>query len=113
MTGWCISGSTPGCWCLGLAKNFGPPIAPHEPRLRVLPNLDVVAADRTLAPADVLSSSGLPTGRRRHWQLGPSKILDTVEKGLTVGELKAFLEARNDGPLPQTAKVFLDDLAGG
>ena len=56
--------------------------------------------------------SGSPNGKRSAiWQLGAGKILDAVEKGLTVGELQAFLEARNDGSLPQTVKVFLDDLA--
>ena len=101
-----------GAWCLGLSKDYVPAIVPHEPRLRVLPNLDVVAADRTLVPADVLLLERFAERKAESlWQLGPSKILDAVEKGLTVGELQAFLEARNDGSLPQTVKVFLDDLA--
>jgi hypothetical protein len=37
--------------------------------------------------------------------------LEAVEGGLTVGELKDFLAARSQGPLPQTVEVFLADLA--
>jgi hypothetical protein len=33
-----------------------------------------------------------------------------VEQGLTVQQLKEFLTARGQGPLPQTVEVFLDDL---
>jgi hypothetical protein len=101
-----------GAWCLGLAKNYEPADVPPEPRLKVLPNLDVVTADQTIAPADVLFLDRFAERKSESlWRLGAAKILEVVEKGSTVAELKAFLEARNDGPLPQTVNVFLDDLA--
>ena len=44
------------------------------------------------------------------WHLSKDKVLAAVEQGLSVRELREFLSARNQGPLPQTAEVFLDDL---
>jgi hypothetical protein len=44
------------------------------------------------------------------WQLHRSKVLSAVEEGLTVGELKDFLGAKNQEPLPQTVEAFLNDL---
>jgi hypothetical protein len=104
--------NTLGAWCLGLAKNYEPASVPPEPLLKVLPNRDVVAADRTIAPADALFLQRFAERTSDAvWQLGAGKILEAVEKGLTVEELKAFLQARSQGPLPQTVSVFLDDLA--
>ncbi len=100
-----------GAWCLGLAKTYEPDVVPTEPLLKVLPNRDVVAADRAIPPADVLFLERFAERKSENvWNLGPVKILEAVEKGLTVAELKEFLAARNQGPLPQTVAVFLDDL---
>jgi hypothetical protein len=101
-----------GAWCLGLAKNYEPGVVQPEPRLRALPNLDVVAAERPITLADVLLLQQFAERKSEAlWRLDTARILAAVEKGSTVGELTAFLEARNHGPLPQTVKVFLDDLA--
>src|SRR5262249_3537689 len=101
-----------GSWCLGLVEKYEPVEVPHEPRLRVLPNLDVVAADQTIAPADVLFLQRYAERKSEAvWQLTSGKILEVVEKGSTVAELKQFLETRNQGPLPHTVIVYLDDLA--
>src|SRR5207244_11384264 len=42
--------------------------------------------------------------------LEAGKVLEAVEQGLAVQELKEFLAARSQEPLPQTVEVFLDDL---
>ena len=101
-----------GAWCLGLEQNYEPAVVPREPLLKVLPNRDVVATDRPLAPADALLLERFAKRKSEAvWQLDADKILESVGKGLTVEELKVFLEAKNQGPLPQTVKVFLEDMA--
>jgi hypothetical protein len=101
-----------GAWCLDLAENYEAAAVPCEPLLKVLPNLDVVAADRAIAPGDFLFLERFAERKSEAtWQLVAGKVLEAVEKGLTIAELLAFLEAKNQGPLPQTVKVFLDDLA--
>src|SRR5262249_33724136 len=82
-------------------------------KLRVLPNLDVVAADRPPSAADVLFLERFSERRSESvWHLSRDKVLAAVEHGLEVGELKEFLASRGEGPLPQTAEVFLADLEG-
>lgn len=101
-----------GAWCLDLTESYEPEVVAPEPCLKVLPNLDVVSVDRTIAPADALLLDRFAERKSEAlWQLSAPRILEAVEKGLTVLELRSFLEARNQGPLPQTASVFLDDLA--
>ncbi len=78
----------------------------------MLPNRDVVAADRPLAQADALFLERFAKRKSEAvWQLDAGKILESAGKGLTVEELKTFLEAKNQGALPQTVIVFLDDMA--
>jgi hypothetical protein len=100
-----------GAWCLGLAENYEPQAVAAERVLKVLPNLDVVASERMPPPADLLFLDRF-TERRSDavWHLSRDNTLAAVEQGLTVAELREFLAARSQGPLPQTAEVFLDDL---
>ncbi len=100
-----------GAWCLGMADRYEPEAVAAVPVLRVLPNLDVVAADRPPSPADVLLLERFAERRSESvWHLAAGKVLAAVEQGLAVGELKEFLASHSQGPLPQTAEVFLDDL---
>lgn len=100
-----------GAWCLGLAENYEPEVVAAERVLKVLPNRDVVAADKPLSPADVLFLERFAERQSQAvWHLEAGKILEAVEQGLSVGELKEFLAARSQEPLPQTVDVFLDDL---
>ncbi len=101
-----------GAWCLGLADTYEPQAIAVDRVLKVLPNLDVVAADRPPTAADVLFLERFSErSSEAVWHLSKEKILAAVEHGLTVAELKDFLASRSTGPLPQTAEVFLDDLA--
>jgi hypothetical protein len=100
-----------GAWCLGLASEYVPEVIQVERIVKVLPNRDVVAADKPLVPADVLVLERFAERTSEAvWRLDAGKILEAVEQGQTVGELKEFLTARSHEPLPQTVEVFLDDL---
>jgi hypothetical protein len=104
--------NTLGAWCLGQANSYEPAAVLNEPLFQVLPNRDVVAADRPLGHAYALFLERFAQRKSEAvWQLDPGMIVESVEKGLTVEELKTFLEAKNQGPLPQTVAVFLDDMA--
>jgi hypothetical protein len=100
-----------GAWCLGLAERYEPEAVPAEQVLKVLPNLDVVAADRPPGPADVLLLDRFAERRSESvWHLEAARVLAAVEQGLGVGELREFLASRAQGLLPQTVAVFLGDL---
>ena len=78
---------------------------------QVLPNYDVVAADQTPSPADVLFLERFASRTSDAvWRLEAGKILEAVEKGMAVAELQEFLAAKSQPPLPQTVDVFLNDL---
>lgn len=99
-----------GAWLLGKADEYRPPAPTRSDRIRVLPNLDVIAA-RGLPAADRLalerfaepSSEGV-------WRLSASRVLATVEKGGSVDELEQFLTSRTTVDLPPLVDQFLADL---
>lgn len=100
-----------GAWYLGLAEDYEPEVPAHEPRFRVLPNLDVVAGDRPPEPADALLLDRVAERTSdRVWRLSRPQILEAVEGGMVLKELEEFLAARGEGPMPQPVKVFLADL---
>src|SRR5262249_15576040 len=100
-----------GAWCLGLAENYEPEVVAAEKVLKVLPNRDIVAGDKPLSPADVLFLERFAErSSEAVWHLEASKVLEAVEQGLAVGELKEFLMAKSQETLPQTVAVFLGDL---
>jgi hypothetical protein len=99
-----------GAWCL--TERYEPEASAARPVVQVLPNLDVVATDPPLSPGDALLLERFAERESDAvWHLRAARVLEAVEGGLTVGELKDFLAARSPGPLPQTVEVFLADLA--
>ena len=100
-----------GAWCLGLADTYEPQVAAVEKVFKVLPNLDVVAADRPPSAADVLFLERFAVRRSESvWHIEKERVLAAVEQGLSVGELRDLLSSRSQESLPQTVEVFLDDL---
>jgi hypothetical protein len=100
-----------GAWCLGITEHYEPEAVALEAVLKVLPNLDVVAIAPPLDPADALLLDRFAEQQGEAvWHLEAAKILAAVEEGLTVKELTEFLTAKSSGPLPQTVRVFLEDL---
>ncbi len=103
--------NTLGAWCLGLAERYEPETAKVAQVLKVLPNLDVAAVAPPLSPADVLLLERFAERQSEDvWHLSTAKTLAAVEEGLTVAELRDFLNAKNQAGLPQTVETFLTDL---
>ena len=99
-----------GAWCLGKAEEFKPAATPLELVFQVLPNRDVVAPGQPPSPADVLFLERFAARTSESvWRLDAGKILEAVEKGMTVADLREFLAAKSQPPLPQTVDVLLND----
>ncbi len=108
-----------GAYVLGLAKDYTPPeeiveIGPAV--LAVLPNLDVVVVDPVhIAYNDRAILERI--GALQHdnvYRLQRDQMLDAVEHGLTLNQIKAFLASRSATPedaMPQTVQVFFDEIA--
>src|SRR5262249_34900006 len=101
-----------GAWCLGLADRYVPEAVPAERVLKVLPNRDVVAGDRPLRPADRLFLERFAERRSEAvWHLAAGTILEAVEQGMALGDLREFLAPRSQDPLPQPVTFFRAALA--
>ena len=99
-----------GAWLLGQANEYRPPVPTRVETLRVLANLDVVAA-RDLPPSDRLVLERFAEAASEGvWKLSSGKVLGVVEQGGNVDELEQFLLSRTTGILPGTVATFLADL---
>jgi XPB/Ssl2-like helicase family protein len=99
-----------GAFCLGTAERFEG--APLEAKriLRVLPDLEVVAAEAGLPPADRLFLERFAQRvSDRVWRLDRRRVLAASEAGMAPGALAEFLAARSGEALPETVEVFLRD----
>ena len=87
------------------------PVTPApQARLRVLPNLDVVAAGEPLSAADELLLGSFAARKGDAvWHLNRDSLLAALEDGREVATLREFLTAGNTGPLPETVEQFLTD----
>ena len=100
-----------GGWCLGVSESYEPEPVARELVFKVLPNLDVVAAQRRPAAADLLFLERFAERRSDSvWRLDRTRMLAALEQGLSTSELREFLVAKSSEPLPQTADVFLGEI---
>ena len=100
-----------GAWCLGQADRYVPETPIVAPILKVLPNHDVVSKDLPLSPAEsLLLDRYAERSSDAVWRLDAAKILRAAEEGQPVSDLRDFLTAKSDEPLPQTVDTFLADL---
>ncbi len=97
-----------GAYCLGLTEDYQPRQRPLGLRLSVLPNLRVQVREGTPPPeAVVLLESWAEQESDTAWRLDPARALRTVESGRSTAELREFLEAGDDQPLPEPVEGFL------
>jgi hypothetical protein len=104
----CFRVTSLGAWCLGLADDYTP--APIQPsvRLSVLPGLQVNVVGGNLSPEEALTlDTWAVEATDKGWQLDRQKAVEAIEKGHDIAELRAFLQTREDQPLPETVESFI------
>ena len=102
-----------GAYCLGLAAQYEPSTPPRRASLSVFPDRRL-CANTPLSPDERLAvetwanveSDGV-------WRLDRDRILAAVESGHDADDLRRFLAARDDQPLPETVEGFLRDAERG
>ncbi len=99
-----------GAYCLGLTDSYTPLAPPAKPSLSVLPSMKIVVTDEPLSPDETLL---LDTYAERvaeaEWYLNQAKTMEAIENGHQVAELREFLQARDEQPLPETVERFIAD----
>ena len=101
-----------GGLCLGIADVYQPAPTEVRPALRVLPDLEIAALGDELTHADRLMLERFAErSGDRVWRLHPQRLTATVAAGDSVDQIRDFLTARSDVPLPPTVATLLDDVA--
>lgn len=100
-----------GAYVLGSAASYAAP-APSGSALRVLPNLEIVGTGEELSRADRLALGAYAEEVSDFvWRLTSARVLEAVEQGRAVQEIRRFLEERSGAALPDTVKRLLQDAA--
>jgi hypothetical protein len=101
-----------GAYCLDVESDYQAPAVEVKPVLRVLPNLEIVAAGSDLEQSDRLALNAYATAVSDFvWQLEAGKLLAAIEAGRQMEEIREFLAARSGEALPGTVARLLDDVA--
>ena len=99
-----------GAYCLGIAKTYEPKTPPARASLTVLPNLRLKVMEIPLSGEEKLLLETYATAESEEvWCLDRDKTLSAIESGHPANELRDFLTARDDQPLPETVEGFLRD----
>ena len=107
-----------GSYALGLTDEYTPPapvVEPGAPVLKVLPNLDIViTAAAAVLPNDRAFIERIAAEQSQNvYRLSRDLLLEAAASGLTLGQVKTFLELKSGQPVaefPQIVRVFFEDL---
>jgi hypothetical protein len=97
-----------GAWCLGSVEDYTPtPIQPSV-RLSVLPSLQVNVVGGSPSTEESLTlDTWAVEATDKSWRLDRQKAVGAIEKGCDIAEFRAFLQSREDQPLPETVESFI------
>jgi hypothetical protein len=102
-----------GAYCLDVESEYRSAPMEVKPVLRVLPNMEIVAAGSDLEQSDRLALNAYATPVSDFvWRLESGKLLAAIEAGRQMEEIREFLAARSGEALPGTVARLLDDVAG-
>lgn len=100
-------GNPLGAWCLGGARRYEPANRPAPSALTVLPDLRVRASAPLLPAERLLLETWAAVEAEGAWRLDLDRAMTAVEHGHEPAELRKFLTARDDQPLPEKVEGFL------
>ena len=97
-----------GAYCLGASERFENASPPGRIRLSVLPSLliNVMDGEPSLEELMTFEAWCVPEAPSS-WRLDRQKAISAIERGHKLDDLLAFLQSRDDQPLPQTAESFI------
>ncbi|MFJ1260764.1 hypothetical protein [Cupriavidus sp. CuC1] len=97
-----------GAYCLGISEDYTPTPIQLSVRLSVSPGLQVNVVGGHLSAEESLTLDTWSIEEAgKSWRLDRQKALDAIEKGHDIAELRAFLQARDDQPLPEKVESFI------
>ncbi len=99
-----------GAYCLDLTTAYTPAPVEARPQLRVLPSLRIEVTGEPLAPDEaMLLDLFAERASDDVWHLADARTVEALERGYKTSELREFLQARDEQPLPDAVEHFLRD----
>ncbi|MDJ0577197.1 MAG: helicase-associated domain-containing protein [Xenococcaceae cyanobacterium MO_234.B1] len=100
-----------GAYCLGLTKEYTPPVVEVSSEAKVLPNLEIVVTGEVLSASEQLMLD-LYTEKISDsvWKLTEKQLLNAHSEGHKLSEFEAFLLKLSSNSLPKTVRQLLADV---
>lgn len=97
-----------GAYCLGSSLTFESAAPQSTVRLAVLPSLQVNVVDGEAGAEEALTLEAWSVQETpRSWRLDRHKAIEAMEQGRNIDDLRVFLQARDEQPLPETVESFI------
>ena len=96
-----------GAYCLGIADTYAPSTPTARAALSIYPNLSIQAAAPLSPEERTLLETYAAAEADGVWRLDRDRVLVAIENGHDPDELRKFLAARDDQPLPETVEGLL------
>ena len=102
-----------GAYCLGQARRYEPSTPPVRSGLTLFTDLRVRASAELSADERLLLETYARVEAEGVWRLDMDRALSALEGGHDAAELRDFLDARDEQPLPETVEAFLGRMERG
>ena len=99
-----------GAYCLGIAETYESSVPAARTSLTVFPDRRLHAGAPLPPEERTLLETWANAESDDVWRLDRDRTLAAIEGGRAVDELREFLAARDDQPLPETVEGFLRDV---
>jgi hypothetical protein len=97
-----------GEYCLGSSADYASAPLQNKVRLAVLPSLQVRVVDGEASAEEALTLEAWGVQETPHsWRLDRHKAIAAMQRGHSLDDLHAFLQARDEQPLPETIQSFI------
>ncbi len=101
-----------GAYCLDKQANYEVSGASANVKVKVLPNLEIVPVNTAALGVPEMAELVIVAARKNDhvWALDRQRLLEFVASGGSISDARRRLADMAGGDLPETARVFLDDL---
>lgn len=96
-----------GAYCLGLTGKYTPSQIEAKSSISALPSLQINTSGELSPDESLLLETYAERELDNIWRLSREKSLAAVESGSQIAELREFLQARDEQPLPETVEGFI------
>ncbi|MGH9939477.1 MAG: hypothetical protein ACREAM_24825, partial [Blastocatellia bacterium] len=96
-----------GAYCLELTGKYTPSRIEAKSSITALPSLQINVSGELSPDESLLLETYAEKESDKVWRLSREKALAAVESGNQIKELREFLQARDEQPLPETVEGFI------